>query len=144
MLYVFFWVIPQRLNFIFRRFGTFFPFHLRRQVDMNIPTFLQPNHSSYLPAYEDGTECSETSAYRIQTSGVTQKKKVISSQLRTAVTYQPHPAFKKKFLFIIVLLWCGRKLLSFAVDVCSQSFEQRKSKSIPHAWDITIKKWCLP
>jgi len=24
-------------------------------------------HSSYLPAYEDGTECSETSAYKIQT-----------------------------------------------------------------------------
>ena len=25
--------------------------------------------SSYLPAYEDGTECSETSAYEIQTPG---------------------------------------------------------------------------
>jgi hypothetical protein len=24
---------------------------------------------SYLPAYEDGTECSETSAYKIQTPG---------------------------------------------------------------------------
>jgi len=27
---------------------------------------LKPSHSSYLPAYEDGTECSETSAYKIQ------------------------------------------------------------------------------
>jgi len=26
-------------------------------------------NSSYLPAYEDGTECSETSAYKIQTPG---------------------------------------------------------------------------
>jgi hypothetical protein len=26
-------------------------------------------HSSYLPAYEDGTECSETSAYQIQAPG---------------------------------------------------------------------------
>jgi hypothetical protein len=26
-------------------------------------------YSSYLPAYEDGTECSETSAYKIQTPG---------------------------------------------------------------------------
>jgi len=26
-------------------------------------------HYSYLPAYEDGTECSETSAYKIQTPG---------------------------------------------------------------------------
>ena len=26
-------------------------------------------HASYLPAYEDGTECSETSAYKIETPG---------------------------------------------------------------------------
>jgi len=29
----------------------------------------QPSHSSYLPAYEVGTECSETSAYKIQKPG---------------------------------------------------------------------------
>jgi hypothetical protein len=50
MLYVFFWVIPRRLNFICRRFGTLF--HLYRQF-----------------AYEDGTVCFETSAYKIQTPG---------------------------------------------------------------------------
>jgi len=33
------------------------------------PNILKPSHSSYLPAYEDGTECSETSAYKIQTLG---------------------------------------------------------------------------
>jgi len=32
MLYAFFWVIPLRLNFIYRRFGTFCLFHLHRQV----------------------------------------------------------------------------------------------------------------
>ena len=32
MLYVFFWVISQRLNFICRRFGTLCLFHLHRQV----------------------------------------------------------------------------------------------------------------
>jgi len=31
------------------------------------PNILKLNHSSYLPAYLDGTECSETSAYKIQT-----------------------------------------------------------------------------
>jgi hypothetical protein len=31
MLYVFFWVIPRRLNFINRRFGTLYLFHLHRQ-----------------------------------------------------------------------------------------------------------------
>ena len=30
---------------------------------------LKPSHSSHLSAYEDGTECSETSAYKIQTPG---------------------------------------------------------------------------
>jgi hypothetical protein len=32
MLYAFFWVVPRRLNFIFRRFGTPCLFHLHRQV----------------------------------------------------------------------------------------------------------------
>ena len=32
MLYVFFWVIPRRLNFICRRFGTLYLFQLHRQV----------------------------------------------------------------------------------------------------------------
>jgi hypothetical protein len=31
-LYVFFWVIPRRLNFICWRFGTLYLFHLHRQV----------------------------------------------------------------------------------------------------------------
>jgi len=39
-LYAFFWVIPRRLNFIWRRFGTLGLFHLHRQVG----------------AYEDETE----------------------------------------------------------------------------------------
>jgi hypothetical protein len=30
---------------------------------------LSPSHSSYLPAYEDGTESSETLAYKILTPG---------------------------------------------------------------------------
>ena len=53
MLYAFFWVIPRRLKFICRRFGTLCLFHLHRQVG----------------TYEDGTECSETSAYKFQTPG---------------------------------------------------------------------------
>ena len=32
MLFVFFWVIPRRLIYICRRFGTFYLFHLQRQV----------------------------------------------------------------------------------------------------------------
>ena len=47
MSYAFFRVMPQRLNFIWWRFGTLC--------------------SIFIGAYEDGTECSETSAYKFQT-----------------------------------------------------------------------------
>jgi hypothetical protein len=36
-LYVFFWVIPRRLNFIYRRFGTLCLLHLHRQVGVKWP-----------------------------------------------------------------------------------------------------------
>ena len=55
MLYAFFWVIPRRLNFICRRFGTLCLFHLHRHT--------------YLPMKMEQTECSETSAYKIRTPG---------------------------------------------------------------------------
>ena len=41
---------------------------------INTPPFLKSGHISYLPAYEDGTECSETSEYKIRTPEITQKK----------------------------------------------------------------------
>jgi len=61
LLNAIFWVIPRRLNFIRQHFGTLCLFHLHRQVGMK--------YTSYLPACEDGTECSEMSAYKIQTPG---------------------------------------------------------------------------
>ena len=80
MFYVFFWVIPLRLNFICRRFGTLCLFHLHRQVgEFYVPTFRNalsvPSSQAsrwiiiHLLAYEGGTEWSETSAYNIQTPG---------------------------------------------------------------------------
>ena len=50
-------------------------FHLHRQV--------------HLPAYEDGTECSETSAYKIPDAGELPRRKhtrVISKEMHTLVT----------------------------------------------------------
>jgi hypothetical protein len=47
LLYAFFWVIPQCLNFTCQSFGTLCLFHLHRRIGMKYP--------SYLPAYEDGT-----------------------------------------------------------------------------------------
>ena len=60
MLYSFFWVIPRRLNFMFRRFGTLCYIFIGR---VNMKT-----------TYEDGAECSETSAHKIQTPEIPSKK----------------------------------------------------------------------
>ena len=43
-------------------------FHFHRQVGVK--------NSSHLPAYENGTECSETSVYKIQTPGNYPKKSI--------------------------------------------------------------------
>jgi len=53
MLYAFFWVIPRRLNFICRRFGTLCLFHLH----------------TYPPMKMEQAECSETLLYKIQKPG---------------------------------------------------------------------------
>ena len=68
MLYSFFWVIPRCLNFKCRRFRTLCLFHLHRQVGACRMT--------HLPAYEDGTGCSETSAFKIQKPGNNPKESI--------------------------------------------------------------------
>jgi hypothetical protein len=69
-LYVFFWVIPRRLNFICQRFGTLCSIFTGKYVYNDIIIII------HLPAYEDGTECSETSAYKIQTPGNHQEENI--------------------------------------------------------------------
>ena len=54
-----------------KRFGSKIAEPIARRVTVS-PSFLHQHfsnlvHSSHLPAYKDGTECSETSAYEIQT-----------------------------------------------------------------------------
>jgi len=51
LLYAFFWVIPQHLNFMCQLFRTLRVLH------------------TYPPMKMEQTECSETSAYKIQTPG---------------------------------------------------------------------------
>jgi len=51
MLCAFFWVIPRHLNFIYRRFGTLCSIFILH---------------TYLPMKMEKTECSKTSAYKIQ------------------------------------------------------------------------------
>jgi len=94
MLYVFFWAIPRRLNFICWRFGTLCLFHLHRQVGVlytYLPVKMEQTEClnficqrfgtpclfhlhrqvdaqyTYLPMKMEQTGCSETLAYKIQT-----------------------------------------------------------------------------
>jgi hypothetical protein len=52
--------------------------------------------SSNLPAYEDGTECSETSAYKIQTPGNCREENIEHSEqgnsLKTSKIILPNPS----------------------------------------------------
>ena len=78
MLYSFFSVIPRRTNVICRRFGTLCfictggvrtknnleEIYLYKYPSNIVPVILRP-----YTTYEGGTECSETSAYKIQTPG---------------------------------------------------------------------------
>jgi len=54
-MYAFFWVIPLRLNFIWRRFETFCLFHLHRRILIRL--------------WRWNRQCSEMSAYKIQKPG---------------------------------------------------------------------------
>ena len=61
-------------------------FHLHSQVGVK--------NSSHLPAYENGTECSETSVYKIQTPGNYPKKSI-----------QHYEFIFCFFLFLVFGLW---------------------------------------
>ena len=95
MLCSFFWVIPRRLNFIYRRFETLCSIfiggvgrkHKRDEIvgvfivkpnpfPYKYPHILIPIILSAYTAYEDGTECSETSVYKIQTPGNYPKERI--------------------------------------------------------------------
>ena len=89
LLYILFWVIPRRLNFIFRRFGTLCLFHLHRQVDKLF---------TYLPMKMDQTECSETSAYKIQTPGNYPEENIQRTEHRESLKSR---IFVPNFLFYV-------------------------------------------
>ena len=109
--YVFFRVVPRRMYYICRRFGTLYLFHHISLISLtpqqpvsaseppptchprsywlllfpnrtfsciNTPTVLSSSHTSYhLPMKMEEIECSETSAYIIQTLGNYPKENII-------------------------------------------------------------------
>jgi hypothetical protein len=70
MLYSFFWVIPRRRNFMCQRFETLCLFHLHRSVNKKL-FFLFTR-----PKTMEKTDCSETSAHKIQTPGNHPKERI--------------------------------------------------------------------
>jgi hypothetical protein len=69
MLYAFFWVIPRRLNFICRCFGTLCLFHLHRRVGVRMTS-----HSyTYLPM-KMGQCVPQLRHIKFRRRGITQKK----------------------------------------------------------------------
>ena len=69
--YSFFWVIPQRLNFVCRHLGTLCSIFIVGVSRKNLLT---------LPMKMEQTECSETSAYKIQTLGNHPKERIKHSE----------------------------------------------------------------
>ena len=75
MLYSCFWVIPRRHNLMCRRFGTLCQFHLHRSFKLEYPGHFVPVILLVKTTYEDGTECSETSAHKNSDYGYSPKRK---------------------------------------------------------------------
>jgi len=70
--YIFFWVIPRRLSFKSRRFGTLYRFHLHGQVKEEL--FI------HLPMKMEPIEGSETSAFKPQTPGNYPKENILHKE----------------------------------------------------------------
>jgi len=62
MLYAFYWVIPRPTFRNIYLYGKSFGSKIFEPnfSPHKYPNILNPSHSSYLPAYEDGIECSES------------------------------------------------------------------------------------
>jgi len=94
---------------------------------INTPTFYKPSHSSYLPAYKDGTECSETSVYKIQTPGnypeeSTQhqnKTKVWNQKSSCSVlnNFKGNCSYRPAVTRRVTLLWVGTDTC-FEIHLC--------------------------
>ena len=99
-LHSFCWMIPWRLNFIFRRFGTLCHIFI----------------GDVSTAYADVAQCSETSAYKIQTPGNHQngrirysehdeslKSRLNSSEMRRCVVWRVVLDVSKDFIAVGLL-----------------------------------------
>ena len=125
MLYAFFWVIPRRLNFICRRFGTLCLFHLHRRV--GIPIRLRRWNRQSVPKRQH---------INFRRRGITQNK----AHNRKISTYNGnqipnHPA-RSRVTMSITLSRLKQQL--FVIDRCQHNSLVCKIVQVKN------KKWTLP
>jgi len=98
---------------MFRRFGTLCLFHLHRRVGIK--------NSSYLPAYEDGTECSGTSVHKIQSPGNYPEERIQHSEHGESLKL-------RVFVYILIKLDCSVLGTFYIVMVLIQGFQKLVKK----------------
>jgi hypothetical protein len=131
MLYVFsFWVIPRRLNFLCRRFGTLCLFHLHRQVGMKNNSSYY--YSSYPPAYADGTDrVFRNVGIQNSDAGELPRKKKKHTTLFCFVLRKPEAKTGTVYLYPSVA--CGRKCF---LTLTSLSICEHLILSLCWVWNI--------
>jgi hypothetical protein len=105
---------------------------MHSHLNIKYSNILKPSHSSYLSAYEDGTECSETSAYKIQTPGNCPEE---SKQQTSDVPYGQLPCTERNVSNVAVsqLLtqnWNGTPI--WGAVKCDTGDRQRHSQPSEH------------
>jgi hypothetical protein len=102
--------------------GLFFGPNLSRIKDPNI---LHPGHTSYLPAYEDETECSEMLAFKLQIPGNHPEERIQHSEhsksLKSRMLYRSQHFYTVKYTtyYVIVqkkLMYLDLKLKEMLIE----------------------------
>jgi hypothetical protein len=94
-MYVFFWVIPWRLNFICRRFGTLCLFHLHRRIRMK---------ESFIPiCLWRWNSVPKRRHIRFRRRGITQKN---AYNTQNTAKFWNQVVIRSFFKFCIALDWC--------------------------------------
>jgi len=135
MLYSFFWVIPRCLNFICRRFRTLCLFHLYRQVGADFCT--------YLPMKMEQTECSETSAYKIQTPGNYPEENIQHSEHGESLKSRIYSIISSILTPSYFIVWTAICTLPEDLNICCRTFIVSAGCPInnPHT-PVNVGKYC--
>ena len=116
MFYVFFWVYPRRLIVVCWRFGTLYLFHIHR-LDMKYYFVLHIQ-----PMKMEQIECSETSAYKNQTSGKYPKEYIQDSKHGESLKSRK----TKWFMMLIEVVACAEN--------------RAKNRNVLRA---KMRRWCI-